>query len=112
MIELVPANTTRVIARLVKNNDDTGDPEPATGLNVIVRVAETATSTGAIGVLSYNAQELVEEPGVYVAMILGADITSALTSYMNQRVVVQVLESTNLKGYYDAIVRPVRNLGG
>ena len=77
------------------------------GLQVLAAVRSQGLD---LPVLVLTARDAV--PDRILGLDLGADITSALTSYMNQRVVVQVLESTNLKGYYDAIVRPVRNLGG
>jgi hypothetical protein len=111
MIELVPNNSERVRIHALSEDEETGVLQPATGLSFTVRVAESATSTAAIGTMSYTATELVGRLGDYIATIPGTDITSQLVSdYMNERVVIQVLEGTALQVYLDAIVRPVRRV--
>jgi len=110
-IELVPNNNTRVRIKAVQENEDSGELEPASGLVMTIRVAENATSTTAIGTLSYTATEFPLKLGDYTAMILGTDIQSQLeANYMDTPVVVQLVYGTTIRGYVDAIVRPVRSL--
>jgi hypothetical protein len=110
-IELVPNNDTRVRIRAVTEDADDGELEPASGLVITIRVAENATSTAAIGSLTYTATEFPQKLGDYTAVILGSAIASQLEAdYMDTPVVIQLVYGTSVRGYVDAIVRSARSL--
>ena len=110
-IELVPNNNTRVRIRALAENAESGELEAASDLVITIRVAEHATSTAAIGSMTYTANEFSLKQGDYSATIPGDDITDELEAdYMNTPVVIQLVYGTVIRAYVDAIVRPVRSL--